>query len=185
MGRRVTIGRLRRPHGVQGEMVLERFGDDPELVRQGRPITLERAGKPVELMVNACRPVPGGRWLVTLGGVDTREAAEALRGAAVTVDESELPELEDGGYYNFQVIGLQVTTPEGESLGTVVEVWETGANDVFVVRGPRGEFLVPAVAAVIQELDLKGGRVVVTPLPGLWPELEAAPGKEDSSPEES
>jgi 16S rRNA processing protein RimM len=172
MGRRIMIGRLLKPHGVRGEIVLERFGNDPTLVAKGRPIALERGGGTLEIMVTGCRPGPGGRWLLELDGVDSREAAEALRGSPVIVDESELPELDEGGYYDFQVIGLRAVTAGGEPLGTVEDVLDTGANDVFVVRGPRGEILIPSIASVIQELDLEGGRVVITPIPGLIPEAE-------------
>jgi 16S rRNA processing protein RimM len=75
--------------------------------------------------------------------------------------------LEAGEYYHHQIIGAVVETEEGEALGTVTEVLETPAHDVFIVLGPGGEILIPAVEEVVRDIDAAAGRVVVRLLPGL------------------
>lgn len=85
----------------------------------------------------------------------------------VQVPVEEAVPLDPDEYYHFQIIGVNVETEAGESLGKVVQVLETGANDVFVVRGPLGEVLLPAIDEVVRGLDLATGRMVVHLLPGL------------------
>jgi 16S rRNA processing protein RimM len=111
-----------------------------------------------------------GAALIKLAGCDDRNAAEALRGLLVQIPLEDAVPLEEGEYYYFQVVGVEVFTDGGEFLGQVVEVIETGANDVYVVQGPRGEVLIPAVEDVVRHLDLTARRMVITPLPGLLEE---------------
>ncbi len=108
-----------------------------------------------------------GAALIKLAGCDTRNAAETLRGLLVQIPLEDAIPLEEGEYYYFQVVGVEVFTDEGELLGQVVEVMETGANDVYVVQGKRGEVLIPAVEDVVRELDLTARRMVIALLPGL------------------
>jgi len=110
--------------------------------------------------------------LLKLGGCDDRNGADELRGMLVQIPLKEAAPLEEGEYYHFQLIGVRVETESGEWLGQVVEVLETGANDVYVVRGPWGEVLLPAVNDVILELDLELRRMVVHLLPGMLAEDE-------------
>jgi 16S rRNA processing protein RimM len=105
--------------------------------------------------------------LLKLGGCDDRTAAELLRGMLVQVPAESAAPLESDEFYQFQIIGLAVETDTGQHLGKVVEVLETGANDVYVVRGPSGEVLLPAVDEVVREVDPASGRMVVHLLPGL------------------
>ena len=105
--------------------------------------------------------------LLKLKGIDTREAAVAQRYAYVYVPESEAVELPPGEYFVHQIVGLQVHTTGGEHLGAVEEVLSTGANDVYVVPGPRGEVLIPALKTVIRTLDLATGQLIVELPPGL------------------
>jgi len=85
----------------------------------------------------------------------------------VQIPIEEAVPLEEGEYYDFQLSNVRVEMENGEWLGQVVEVLETGANDVYVVRGPRGEVLLPAVREVILEIDLESRRMLVRPLPGM------------------
>jgi 16S rRNA processing protein RimM len=108
-----------------------------------------------------------GALLLKLGGCDDRNAADELRGMLVQIPIEAAAPLEEGEYYHFQLIGVRVETEGGEWLGQVVEVLATGANDVYVVRGPWGEVLLPAVDDVVLELDLELKRMVVHLLPGM------------------
>jgi 16S rRNA processing protein RimM len=105
--------------------------------------------------------------LLHLAGLENREQADALRGLEVAIRADEASPLQPGEFYIHQVIGLQVWTEAGVPLGKVVEVIETGANDVYVVRGPTGEVLVPAIRDVVVEIDPPSGRMIVRPLEGM------------------
>jgi 16S rRNA processing protein RimM len=99
--------------------------------------------------------------LLHLNGLEDRDAAEAWRGAYVYVRlEDSLP-LEEDEYYHYQLQGLNVRTLEGEDLGQITDVLATGANDVYVVKGDRGEVLLPAIKQVILSIDLEAGTMLV------------------------
>jgi 16S rRNA processing protein RimM len=107
-----------------------------------------------------------------LEGIDGRDAAETLRGAEVLVPADQAVTLPEGQFYWHQVIGLRVEdATTGETLGTVAEILETGANHVYVVRGGRhGEVLIPVIKDVVKSIDPATGKILVEPLPGLLPE---------------
>ena len=111
-----------------------------------------------------------GTMLLKLAGCDDRNAAEGLRGMLVQVPVESAVSLEPGEYFQFQIIGIAVETDAGEHLGKVVQVLETGANDVYVIHGPFGEVLLPAVEDVVREVDPAARRMVVHLLPGLLDE---------------
>jgi 16S rRNA processing protein RimM len=126
------------------------------------------------------RTIESARWqkglvYLRLSGIDDREAAAELGGRLLAIPESELEPLPEGQYYRFQLIGLSVVSREGEELGRVTEVLSTGANDVYVVHGDRGEFLLPATDQVVREIDLETGRMLIDVLPGLLPQPRRKP----------
>ena len=102
-----------------------------------------------------------GFAILKLGGCDSRDQAEALRGHYLQIPIEEAIPLADGEFFLYQLIGLQVMTDEGEELGELTEILETGANDVFVVRGTEGELLIPDLPEVIQEIDIESGQILV------------------------
>ena len=102
--------------------------------------------------------------------VSLHAADDTLRDQLVQIPLEAAVPLEDEEYYHFQVVGVRVITDGGESLGRVAEVLVTGANDVYLVRGPRGEVLIPAIEDVVRSLDLEARQMVVTLLPGLLKE---------------
>lgn len=102
-----------------------------------------------------------------LGSVTTREAAERLRGSWILVHESDAHPLPEGQYYWYQLIGLRVVSDEGELLGELADIIETGSNDVYVVRGESRERLLPAIPDVVLQVDLEQGMMTVHLIPGL------------------
>jgi len=93
-----------------------------------------------------------------------------LRGLYLQAPESSLDPPGDDAFYHYQLIGLHAVTTSGEDLGAITDIIATGANGVFVVRGPRGELLIPAIEDVVQEVDVKGGRMLIEPILGLLPD---------------
>jgi 16S rRNA processing protein RimM len=110
----------------------------------------------------------GGRWLLRLDGVESRVQAEPMRGHEIALPLEAVPPLPEGTYYHWQILGLRVLSDDGSFLGTVAEILETGANDVYVVRDDAGkEVLLPAIESVILEVDLEGENIKVHLIPGL------------------
>ncbi len=107
--------------------------------------------------------------LLKLAGYDSREEVAELSGEWLQVPREEAIPLEEGEYYLYQLLGLPVYSDAGEYLGELTDVLETGANNVFVVKGPRGEVLLPDTEEVIREIDFTNNRMTVSLLPGLLP----------------
>lgn len=163
-----------KPHGVRGEMRVAPETDFPERLAGLREAYLIRGGRPSPVIVEAVRQTADA-VLVKIAGVATPEAAGAWRGALLAVPREAAAPLPEGRYFVFDVIGMAVATDGGDALGVVEEVIRTPGNDVFVVRGPRGEVLVPAIASVVLAVDAGSRRIVIHPLPGL---LDEAPSPE-------
>ena len=181
----VVVARVGRPHGVRGEVSVELRTDEPERrFADGAVLDVRPPGgrlpdgNPARLTVSGSR-THQDRLLVSFAEVGDRNAAERLRGALLVTDVGgEAPE-DPEEFYDHQLVGLAVVTVEGTASGTVAEVVHTGAQDLLVVRRPgREDTLVPFVAALVPEIDLEAGRVVVADRPGL---LEPLP---DQAPDE-
>lgn len=160
----LAVGRVLRPHGVRGELLLESYTDFPEHLKQVQTVFVGETAEP--------HPLVGARFhrgqlIIRLADCADRESADAYRGQIVQVRTSDAAPLPAGRYYHYQLIGLKAVTEEGEQLGEVAEVLETGANDVYVVKGPDGEILLPAVSSIVRKIDLEAGQMVVRLLEGM------------------
>ena len=161
----VALGRVLKMHGLRGEMKVEPLTSQLEHFAAGRKVWI--AG--IERDIEASRQAKGSVYL-RLDGVTTVEAAEALRDHIFSLPESELAPLPEGEYYAHDIVGLEVVDTEGALVGKVVDLLATGGNDVYLVKGPRGEVLLPAVDDVIIEVDVAGGRMVVSLMEGMLPD---------------
>ena len=147
--------------GVRGDLKVQPLAP-PEVFAAGRTVHLAETPRVIE------RSRPHDKILhLKLAGVDNREDAAALYGLYFELPESELPPPGEDTYYWYQLVGLRVVTTGGEELGDISEIISTASNDVFVVRGARGEVLIPGVDDVVREVDIAGGRMVIEPIPGL------------------
>jgi 16S rRNA processing protein RimM len=157
----VTVGRVVSAHGIRGELKVESLTDFPERFRAGSRLWLEGVPRIIE------RSRQQGKMLIIkLDAIDSRTHAEALRGKQLMVPEAQAIE-DESVYYLHDIVGLQVVEDSGEALGEVVDVLATGSNDVYVVRGRRGEVLLPALDDVIKEVDLSARRMLVALPEGL------------------
>lgn len=157
------VGEVLRPHGLNGEMKVYPITDDPHRFRQLREVFLIKDESEQAFQVQDVRVQEF--VFLTLKGINNRDEAEKYRGWQVRINRSDVPPLEDGWYY-FELEGMQVY--EGVTfLGTLTQVIETGANDVYVVDGPRGQICVPALKSVVQKVDVPGRRMDVILPPGL------------------
>ncbi len=160
----LAVGRVIGVHGVRGEIKVKQLTDFPERFARGALLFVE--GETSQREVVSARPHKGA-LLVRLSGLEDRNAAEILRGKYLFIAREDAMPLGEDEYYEDELIGLTVETMEGELLGELVEIMWTGANEVYIVQGPQGETLLPAIADVVQEVDVDAGIMRVTLLPGL------------------
>jgi len=143
---RVRVGKVGKPHGLEGAFFVEEASEDPERFAKGATLLVD--GRPTRV-VESKRA--GGRPVI-------RVDHEVARGAAIEVERDQLPEPAEGEYYAFQLVGLEVEEEGGEKLGRVTEISSSPANDVLELDTGLA---LPLVDACVREVDLDGGRIVV------------------------
>ncbi|MEW2358480.1 ribosome maturation factor RimM [Spirillospora sp. NPDC029432] len=166
-GDRLVVGRIGRPHGIRGELTIDVRTDDPDLrFAAGAELATEPAAAG-PLTVERTR-MHSGRLLVRFTGVGDRDAAEELRGTWLVVDPEDIPASDDPDeFHDQELVGLTVVTVDGTEIGAVAEIRHTGQDLLVIRRAAGGEALVPFVAALVPEVDVPGGRLVIDPPPGL------------------
>lgn len=164
----LVVGEILKPWGYRGEVKVRIITAFPNRLVKHKIVYL---GKEARAFAVERARLHSGFAIFKFAGCDTPEAAAKLRGAVVQIPVEEAAPLRAGQYYYHQIIGLQVFTTEGEPLGTVEQILETGANDVYLVRRPNGtELLLPAIKEVIRAIDLERRAITVFLLPGLLEE---------------
>ena len=168
---KIRCGKVGRPFGVKGQFTIFWYSGTCPLTPGDATIYLERTNgeqKAYQLLQSRSK---GERDIVTLKEVNAREEAAALTGCEVYVQNSDLPELAEGEYYAYQLVGLNVETDTGKKLGKVKSVFSTGANDVYEVlaedASPGSEVLIPATEEVILEIDVNEQKILIHELEGL------------------
>ena len=151
------MGRIKGAWGIHGDVKIDLLSDAPDRFEPGNIVHVKNESTRVQ----RSRRVRGG-MVVKLDIVNDRNQAELLRGQEITVTPEQVSPPPQGSYYHFQVLGLDVLSHEGENLGKVQEIIETGANDVYVVRlEGRRDVLIPALEDVILDVDLERGSMTV------------------------
>jgi 16S rRNA processing protein RimM len=169
----LVVGRIGKPHGLRGEVTVDVRTDEPEQrFADGATLRAEPPAGSASRLTSMT--VAGTRWhqgvlLARFAELGDRNAAEAARGIVLhaTLPKDAMPEDPDE-FYDHQLIGLEAVDLEGAVLGTVSRVVHGGAQDLLQIRTPdKREALVPFVSALVPEVDVAGGRVVVADRPGL------------------
>jgi 16S rRNA processing protein RimM len=162
----LVVGQVGRAHGIRGEVSIALRTDEPDSrFAVGARLRADR-GPQEWLTVAAVRP-HRDRLLVRFTEIADRTAAEGLRGALLSVDASSVEQSDPEEFHDHQLIGLQVVTTSGETVGTVAAVQHLPLQDLLVVAGPDAERLVPFVAALVPDVDLVAGTLTVDAVPGL------------------
>ncbi|HEY8808106.1 MAG TPA: ribosome maturation factor RimM [Candidatus Limnocylindria bacterium] len=156
----LVVGVIKSPHGVRGEVRIDPRSDVPDRFRVGATLQCDGLGS---VRIRSIRGTPQ-EPIVGFDGYASRPDAEPLRGRFLRVGVAESRRATKGSYLWADLVGLRAETPAGEPIGTVSDLLRAGETDVLVVtRAEGGELLVPAIASVVREVDVAGGRVVVEP----------------------
>ncbi len=162
----VLIGKLGRPHGLDGELHLDGCAlSAAELLAMRTFSWRSPRGDARDLTLIAARPA-NARMLVSFSGIGSREAASELTNGELGAESSQLPDAGPGVAYHFQIMGLEVRTVEGRVLGAISDIIATGAHPVYVVQGDR-ELLIPGTPAIVQHVDLSARTMTVALPAGL------------------
>jgi 16S rRNA processing protein RimM len=161
----ILIGKVVGVHGVRGNVRVFSYGEGPDIFDTDRPfLVIDARGASHTHIIDWVKPHKRG-LIMAFQDIQDRDGAEALLQAEMYIKRSDLPELEAGTYYWFELIGLSVNDSDGVFLGRIASVMETGSNDVYVVkdedRGPSYEVLVPALGSVVRSVDLETGVMTV------------------------
>lgn len=160
----ITVGRVVRPHGLKGDVVVESATDFAETrFRKGARVTTSTNGV---LTIATSRP-QGDRWVIRFTGLDSIKAVEALRDVELQIEPDALGALPAGQYYLHDLVGCTVQTADGQVIGPVAIVYTGAAQTVLGITGPAGEILVPMAGDICREVDVAARRIVIVPPEGL------------------
>lgn len=164
---RVTIGKILKPRGIRGELKVLSLTDIPDRFESLEAVYVHASG--TESLRVGIEHVSYYKDFVYLRfkGYNSIEKAQELVGALLQVDRSESPELPEGLFYRFEIIDAEVYTDDERYLGKVVDILETGASDVYVVRDGKQEYLIPSNPDVVTEIDRERRKIRVHPPEGL------------------
>lgn len=167
----LLIGKITGLHGIRGSLKVVSYAETPDIFENDLPfLIVDTRGQTHTHTVDWVKPHQRG-LLLSFHDVQDRETAETLLQAEIYMKKADLPSLEEGAYYWFELVGLSVVDADGRFLGRIESIISTGSNDVYVVkdesRGADFELLVPALASVVRSVDLEQGSMTVELPPGL------------------
>lgn len=158
---RLTIGQIVSPHGIRGEFRMYIYTHFPERIPELDGVYIGDEQQPRSLLRARLQ---GNLAIMRVEGINSREMVDELRQTPVRIDFEQAAPLEEGEFYHFQILGLIAWDEDGNRLGEVVDIIETGANDVYVIRGESNqELLIPALQENVPEIDVENGRMLVRP----------------------
>jgi 16S rRNA processing protein RimM len=157
----LRIGEIIGTHGIKGTNRFRSYAESLEVFEPGRSIVVrESSGRETSREINWVKH-HGRTPLLSFKGITDRNQAEVLIGAELFIPKADLPQLENGSYYWFDLIGIAVYTTDDSYLGRIEAIIETGSNDVYVVKDEKKEVLIPALEAVVVNIDLQEKRMQV------------------------
>ena len=161
-----TIGTVVAPFGVHGELKVISLTDIPNRFAELETIHLGPGRK--RHRIKSVRPYKGEMVVMKLAGIEDANAADTLRNLDLTIPINQLAKLPPDSYYQHDILGLQVVTLSGRTIGTIVDIIITGSNDVYVVKAADAkQVLIPAIKDVIKQVDLIRKMMYIEPIPGL------------------
>lgn len=163
----IAVGRITGTHGIRGQLRLQSYSGNLESLKAAKQIVLRLPDGNLREHNLRRAAHHGGVILLTLAGFDNINQVQNLVGSELLLQRQQLPATAEDEYYWHDLLGLTVVTDDGVMLGSISNILETGANDIYVVSGQDREYLIPAVASVINTVDLTAKTMTITPLEGL------------------
>lgn len=163
----LEIGQIVNTFGIKGMVKVKPFTDDIKRFDELKKIYVENSKSKKEYEIEEVK-YHKEMVLIKFKGIDNPEEAEYLRNSYLKVNRKDEPELQEGVYYIVDLIGLEVYSDEGELLGTVNDIFNTGSNDIYVVKDELGkQLLLPAISEVVKSINLQEKKIVVHIIEGL------------------
>ena len=163
----LEIGQIVNTFGIKGMVKVKPFTDDIRRFDELKTVYVEKNGTKTEYEIEEVK-YHKDMVLIKFKGIDKVEQAEMLRNSYLTVSRDSVEELEEGRYYIVDLLGLEVYTDEQVLLGTLEDIFNTGSNDIYVVKDKQGkQILLPAIQDVIKQIDIENKKIIVHLLPGL------------------
>ena len=163
----LELGQIVNSYGIKGFLKVVPYTDDNTRFNDLETIYIEKLNKLQEYVIEEVK-YSKNLVLLKLKGIDTIEQAEKFRNCYLKINRKDAIELEEDTYFLVDLIGIEVFTESGESLGNIIDVFPTGSNDVYVVKDKEGkEILLPAIQDVIKNVDIKNKKITVKLLKGL------------------
>lgn len=159
----LSIGILRKPHGIKGEMRIEIWTDFPERLKKGVVVYIGESKK--EYLIESFKGKED-EYLIQLKGIAYPEKCNSIVNKIVFISSKDRPSLGDNQYYHHQIIGLDVFTKDNAHLGKIKEIIRTGSNDVYVIQNIENievEILIPVIPSVIMNIDLSKKKMIIDP----------------------
>jgi 16S rRNA processing protein RimM len=163
----IPVGKIIGTHGIKGQLKVHSYSGNFESLSAARTVVLKSADGSLREIPLKGFNANSGKFIISLQDFDDIDRAKPLVGNELCLKRCHLPKLTADEYYWSDLIGLRVIIDDGTLLGTIFDIFETGSSDIYVVRGEKREYLIPAIADVVKQVDLERGEMVITPLDGL------------------
>jgi 16S rRNA processing protein RimM len=163
----LVVGRVIKPHGIHGDLIVEIITDFPERMTDGTTFGIGDEEKAESFHEIHRIRYHKGRWLLSIVDFRDRDAADTWRGRHLFLPEQSLDELPEGFYYEHHIVGLSCRSLEGDELGEVTGIDQGPGQRRLIVRRGRREFLVPYVPEIVVNVDLEAKTVTIDAPPGL------------------
>lgn len=163
----LEIGQIVNTFGIKGMVKVKPFTDDIRRFDELKTVYVEKNSNQTEYEIEEVK-YHKGMVLIKFKGIDKVEQAEMLRNSYLTVSRDSVEKIEEGRYYIVDLLGLEVYTDEQILLGTLEDIFNTGSNDIYVVKDKQGkQILLPAIQDVVKQIDIENKKIIVHLLPGL------------------
>lgn len=164
----IIIGKISSSFGIKGEVKIQVLTDFPERFSSGNLINIKKNDGSILAKKILSSRESKGSIIVKLQDIDDRNQADELRNSDIVISDKDLCNLPKDRYYVFELIGIDVITNDGRNLGKIIEVIQSGANDVYVTSE---KIYIPAIKQVVLSVDIKNKNMLVFPMPGLLPDI--------------
>lgn len=163
----IPVGKITGTHGIKGLLKVHSYSGNIESLKSATEITLRSAQGALSNFKLQSVAQHGTKLILGFKGYDNINLVQSFVGNEICLFRSQLPQPEADEYYWCDLLGLDVSTVDGTRIGTISDIFATGSSDIYVVSNGEQEFLIPAIADVIHTVDVKNGKVLITPLEGL------------------